>query len=152
MGGTGCFGELGGSPNPPALVLQHGAGPAKQRHPPGLTNQALPTSLHPSQEAQPKLVAGGEPHHSPPHLPSVNPGGWIASDRAMRWGRRMQPGATPGSSVYSQTEGSTCPSRLSYGCCGSCNLACCAFKNLHPHAALMEGFSAVPFLLLAQAV
>lgn len=61
----------------------------------------------------------------------------LPRDRAMRAECGMQPEAVRVSSTYSQTQRSTCPGRLSYGCSGSYNLACCAFKNLHPNAALI---------------
>jgi len=76
----------------------------------------------------------------------------LPGDRAMQAECRIQPEVITVSSTYSQTQRYTCPSRLSYGCSGSCNLACRAFKNLHPNAALMSGFSALLFLHLIQTV
>lgn len=61
----------------------------------------------------------------------------LPGDREMQPECGIQPEVITVSSMYSQTQRYTCPNRLSYGCSGSYNLACCAFKNLHPNAALM---------------
>lgn len=68
-------------------------------------------------------------------VPPLEPA--LPGDKAMQPECRIQPEVITISSMYSQTQRYTCPSRLSYGCSGSYNLACCAFKNLHPNAALM---------------
>lgn len=51
----------------------------------------------------------------------------LPGDRAMQLECGIQPEVITVSSVYSQAQRSTCPSRLSYGCSGSSDLACCAF-------------------------